>query len=528
MIGASISRRPMRQTAVSMSVRLAQAALVGGGGVVVARVLHPEGRGTYAVATTLATIALAVGHLSVEQSNVALWPGRAAAVTANSALLGPVLGGVAAIGAWCFARGGLAGSAAAHHPGLMLVALVAVPFTMTVLYLNTTLALAGLVGAVDLATILGGVVQAGALVGLALADRLTVGSAVAIWVLGSAVPLVVLLSVARPRLGQADATLARQAVATGIRYHAGSVALYLVFRLDTLLLAVLSSSAAVGLYTVAVTTAEITRLPTDALARTSLARQATADLPSAASQTAQATRTSVLLAVAAVGGFCLVAPVAVPLLYGADFTGAVPAVLALAPGLLALGAGRQVSAFLLRLHRPLTMSLPSIIAAGLTVVANLALIPRWGPVGCALASSLAYVVITAVQVTRFCRASGTPVTQLLPGPGELRALAGWYRHIVAGYRADAATQHVLVAAEPGTTGDEVFQVEAPAMEHAEHLLRAGDLEREAADPVEQVVPAGHATGARRRRGGDGGAHRAQAGGDRPTGTEVGASAFEDQ
>ncbi|WP_432837669.1 lipopolysaccharide biosynthesis protein [Dactylosporangium sp. CA-092794] len=431
--------RPLPQATRSVAVRLVLVALGGATGIIVARALHPEGRGAYAIVVAIATAAMALGHLSLEQAFVGLWPGRGDALTANGAVLGPLLGTAAA----GLAAAGALGLQATREPGLLALGLLAVPAMITGLYLSSALMLSGRVGVVDRSQLLSGVVQCGALLAVAAAGWITVGWVVGLWTLAMAAPLVLLLPATRPRLRCFDAGLARRALSLGARYHTGAVAAYLTQRLDVILLGALASTHAVGLYTVAVTFAELTRIPTDALARAALSRQAAADLGAVAAATVRATRTSVMLAGGSVAALCLTAPVLLPAGYGAEFAGAVPALYALAPGMFALGAARQVSAYLVRLHRPLTMSAPSAVALALNVVAVLVLVPRLGIVGCALASSVSYVLVAAVQIGRFCRASGTPLRRLLPRPAPLRR------------RVPDPLEDVLVAADPAAARGEV-------------------------------------------------------------------------
>ncbi|GAA1571744.1 hypothetical protein GCM10009827_112130 [Dactylosporangium maewongense] len=491
----------------SVGVRLLLVVLGGTAGVVVARALQPEGRGAYAIVVAVATATMAVGHLSLEQAYVGLWPAREAAVTAGSVVLAPVLGTAAALGAAGLAAAGVFGAAATAAPAVLACGLLAVPAMMTVLHLNTVLMLTGQVRVVDRALLTSGVLQCAALVGVALTGWISVGWVVGIWAVSSAVPLLLQLRAVRPRLPLFDGALARRALGLGVRYHAGSTALYLTYRLDVLALAAMTSARAVGLYTVAVTLAELTRIPTDALARACLAGQAVADLRSAAAATVRATRVSVALGLAAAGGLALAAPLLVPLGYGAAFRPALPAVYALAPGLLALGVTRQLGAYLIRLERPVVMSATSVAALAVNVGLILVLVPRWGIVGCGLAASISYGCLAVVHLVWFCRASGTPAARLLPDPvsalAAARAAAASLRR-----RNDAAAgadplEDVLVAAQATAARGEMPKLEAAAGEEPEDLLRLGHLERVAADPVDEVVPAGHAAGAGSRPRGRG-------------------------
>jgi O-antigen/teichoic acid export membrane protein len=406
--------RPLPQTARSVAIRLVLVVLGGATGIIIARALHPEGRGAYAIVVATATAAMALGHLSLDQAYVGLWPGRGEALTANGVVLGPLLGLGAAAGVAGLATTGALGPQVAREPAVLTLGLLAIPAMITGLYLSSALMLAGRVRVVDRSQLVSGLVQCGALLAVVASGRISVAWVVGLWTLAMAAPLVLLVPAARPKVQRFDAGLARRSLSLGTRYHAGAVSLYLTQRLDVILLGVLASTHAVGLYTVAVTFAELARIPTDALARASLSRQAVADLDAVAAATAKATRTSTALAAGSVAVLCLAAPVLLPAGYGTEFAGAVPALFALAPGLFALGAARQVSAYLVRLHRPLTMSAASAVALALNVVAILVLVPRWGIVGCALASSASYTLIAIVQVVRFCRASGTPVRRLLP------------------------------------------------------------------------------------------------------------------
>ncbi len=411
-----------RQATRSLVLRTLLVLLGGVTGIVIARTLHPQGRGAYAILVALAGAAMALGHLSVDQAHVALWAGRRDAITTNSALLGPVLGTLAAAGALVLVLTGVAGPVPAANPALLIAALLAVPLSMSVLYLSNALVLDARVGAVDRASLLGSVVQCGALLLVTGLGWLTVGWVVWIWAATIAVALVPLLRAARPRLRYRDPGLARRALSLGARYHAGSACLYLTWRVDVLILGALASRTAVGLYALAVTVAELVRLPTDALARASLAGQAGAELTDAVRVTARATRASVLLSAGCVAVLCALAPVLVPAAYGADFAGSVPALLVLAPGVFALGAGRQLGAYLVRLGRPLLVSVPSAVALAVNIAANLVLIPRWGVAGCAFASSLSYTLLTVVQAAQFCRATATPARDLLPGRAEFASL----------------------------------------------------------------------------------------------------------
>ncbi|NJC74292.1 oligosaccharide flippase family protein [Planosporangium thailandense] len=411
-----------RQVIHTVLTRFARVALGAATGIVIARSLHAEGRGAYAAVVAVASMAQSVGHMSVEQAHTALWRRARASIPSNSLLLGPAVGTFAGTAALIIVL--LLGPRAVPLPsyGLLLVALAAVPLGMTVLYVNSVLVLQGRLNVVNRASLVAAVGQCGALLGFAFTGTLTVGVVVWVWTIAAGLPLVMLVPAMRPRLRDVDRRLAGATLTYGLRYHLAFAALYLLLRLDVLLLNGLSTPTAVGLYSLAVTIAELAWIVTDAAAQVALARQADTELADAAAVTLAATRTSALLSAVAVAGMCLTAPVLVPLLYGPGFAGSVPALMGLAVGIFALGATRPVNGFLVRLNRPVVSSAISLSAVAANVVLCLVLIPRWGVVGCGLASSGGYAILGGAQVAWFLRATGTPARRLLPGRADLDRL----------------------------------------------------------------------------------------------------------
>ena len=414
-------RDEARQVAHTVAVRALVMVLGALSGVVIARELQPEGRGAYYVIVTIATTALSIGHLSIEQSQVWLWS-RAVdrrSLAANGLVLGLTVGALAAV-----AAGTVVGVLGPHvipvaGYGRLALALAAIPAAMTVLYLNNILVLRARVRVVNVAALLGAVLQCGPLMVLAAVTRMSPTQVVVLWAVSMTAPLAVLLPAVRPRLPHWDRSLARQAVDRGLRYHLGLASLFLLFRSDILILNGMTTTAAVGLYSLAVSLAETTRLVTDAIAQIALPRQLGTDDAGAAAATLAVTRLSTVVALGSAALMCLAAPPLVPLVYGTAFAGSVPSLLALAPGLLALGATRPIGAYLLRLDRPMLASSMSVAALLVNVALNLALVPVFGIVGSAVASSVAYIALAGLQAAWFVRASGASPRDLLPGPAEL-------------------------------------------------------------------------------------------------------------
>ncbi|MEV7361086.1 lipopolysaccharide biosynthesis protein [Streptomyces sp. NPDC059687] len=387
--------------------------------VVVARALTPEERGTYYMAVSVAATAMALGHLSVEQAQTAMWTEkrRRPSLDTNSVPLGLVVGTAAAAAAtvlcWVFQEHG-------NFPDvrLLLLACTGVPMGMAVLYGTNITLLRDRAGVAGWSMLASAVVQCVCLVAFGVAGCLTVTTVVVAWVVSFAVSLAVLTAGRGITVGRPDLRLARATCARGLRLHPGSAATYLLLRSDVFLLNALGGPRDVGIYTLAVTLAELSRLAVDVFAQVTLSRQFNDDVKSAATLTARLVRFTVALSVASALTTVVAASVLITPLYGRPYADTATVVAWLVPGILLLSAGRPLGAFLLRQGSSRRIVLPSLTALVVNVGLNAALIPHWGAVGCAIASSVAYSAVIAFQVLFFRRISGIGLRHLLPSSAE--------------------------------------------------------------------------------------------------------------
>ncbi|MFC7649811.1 lipopolysaccharide biosynthesis protein [Streptosporangium lutulentum] len=304
--------------------------------------------------------------------------------------------------------------------------LAAVPLMVAVVYVNNVHVLHSRTGAVNRGALAGAVIQCSTLTALGFLDRLTVAWVVIIWTVSAAVNLAVLLPslpVCRPR----GRRLVRRTLSRGLRQHPGSVCHFLLLRLDILILNAMSTTAAVGVYSMAVTPAELLRAMTSAVVQVALPRQMQSNEETAAAYTARTIRIIVVLASVSVGLFCVAGPFLVVAAVGPAFAGCVAPMLILAPGVAAAATARPAAMYLLRLNLPRLTSMMYGTAFLLNVALNLLLIPRMGVVGCALASTVAYTVLAAVQIAWFVRSAGIRLCRLFPGAAEAREITRWLR-----------------------------------------------------------------------------------------------------
>jgi O-antigen/teichoic acid export membrane protein len=195
------------------------------------------------------------------------------------------------------------------------------------------------------------------------------------------------------------------------------------YRSDVYLVAVLGTPAMLGMYTLAVSAAETLLGATQITAVVTAPHVGSMEDSAAASLAARAVRHNVLLAGVSCGALALVAPLGVYLLYGSAFMPVVPAMRILLIGVFALSLGSPMATyFTIRLGRP---EVPLVLASSsalICIVTSILLIPRFGLVGAALASTVAYVAGQSAAIVWFASVARIDVrAMLVPRRSDLRS-----------------------------------------------------------------------------------------------------------
>jgi O-antigen/teichoic acid export membrane protein len=170
----------------------------------------------------------------------------------------------------------------------------------------------------------------------------------------------------------------------------------------------MAGPAVLGAYAVASKYAELLRLPGTALTWVFYPRLASVGETEAAATARRMVRPTLIgIAVAALPVALLTSPV-MRLLYGAQFGPAVTPARVLLAGMLLAGGSGVASAYLYGRGTPGLNSI--VLGAGLviTVVLDLLLIPRFGALGAAVASTAAYLSTDALLVYLLLRLTRLP------------------------------------------------------------------------------------------------------------------------
>jgi lipopolysaccharide/colanic/teichoic acid biosynthesis glycosyltransferase/O-antigen/teichoic acid export membrane protein len=198
--------------------------------------------------------------------------------------------------------------------------------------------------------------------------------------------------------GRPSLSMARRIYLFSVRGQLGSLMTLLNLRFDFIFLAALAGPATLGVYAVASKYAETLRLVPIAANWVLYPRFAAADSTTAVTSSRRfIVRAGAITAGASIP-LALGASLVVPLIFGGAFKPAVLPAQILLVGLAAEGVAGVVTAFLYGRGRPGLNSIAAGIGVVVTLVMDVVLIPRFGAVGAAVASSAAYLTTTATLV----------------------------------------------------------------------------------------------------------------------------------
>jgi len=254
-------------------------------------------------------------------------------------------------------------------------------------------------------------------------DQLTITAVLAISVITSLTSVGFVLAAIRPQLDRLRVRMAafRESAKYSAKSYLGNLAGYLNYRLDIILVGYLAGAEAVGVYSIAVTFAELMWYVPNALATSILSKTMALEGSEGPELAARTSRiTSLLMTLVCLAAAILISPV-VHVFYGPGFALAVHPFLILLPGVWLVGISKIASGHLAA-HGHLFPGI-SALSATLNLTANLLLIPSMGARGAALASMLSYTLLGGWVLIIFRRLTGIDVRRMIiPEQEDLRAV----------------------------------------------------------------------------------------------------------
>ena len=194
----------------------------------------------------------------------------------------------------------------------------------------------------------------------------------------------------------------------GIKSYIANLFSFINYRLDTYIVNYYSGPNDVGLYSTSVSAAELIWYVPNSISSALFPKSSSLEKNTAARLTAQVCRQILLLTTLMCVIFAIIGPILIPLFYGDAFLAAVRPFLWLLPGILGIALTKIISANLSGLGKPQYTTYTSIITVVVTIVLDVALIPGYGIVGAAVASSIAYIASSILSVMWFSRETNIP------------------------------------------------------------------------------------------------------------------------
>jgi O-antigen/teichoic acid export membrane protein len=418
------------------SANLFWAKIAGNGGyfvavLIVARALGPAGRGTVAFITVTALVVAHVAGLGVGEATTVLTARRPAlrpALLANAIAFFLGSGLTAASLAFVSLLLTGVGPAGVDSPELVILALGIVSCAAGeagysfLLGVERLRRLAFVTGCASW-------VYAGLVFVLWAGPGLTVGRAALAWTATEALRAVVLimLSGSGTLLGRPNRSLIVEEIGFGIRLWVGSLARFLNFRTDQILMGFIASEAALGFYAVAVNASEVLLYLPSSAATALLPLIARTDPERRGEQTLRAFRSVSLITAVGVAVAAILGPVLLPAVFGDAFDESVIPFLWLLPGTFGFAASSVFSNALVGSSSPGLSSVGPLVSLVVGLGLDLVLIPRFDATGAAAAASAAFLAGGAVALLTYRRLNPFAWPALVvPHRGDLdvlRALA---------------------------------------------------------------------------------------------------------
>jgi O-antigen/teichoic acid export membrane protein len=432
MVEAAVVGPPQRSffiaTAATYSTQLAVAVLSLGNVLVISWALGAEGRGNVALLTTVAYLTASLSTLGIEQSNAnrgARDKASRATLASNSLVFAAVAGTVSMVIVFVLF---LVAEDSGGDIGwnLRVFALASVPVIVFQIALDYLVRAEYGFAWANAAWLMQPVVNVLANGALAAVHRLTVGRAVVSWELGQALTVVVLVWYVLTRgsgFGAPDLAMARESVKFGLKAYVGRAFTVGNYRLDQWILGAVAGARELGLYSVAVSWAEILFfLPTVIVLvhRPILVQLAGEDARASA---ARVFRMTIILTTGFAIVLMFVAPFLCEDIFPAAFGASTNQLRVLGIGCFGIVSLKLLGNALTARDRPMLATAGTGAAFITTVVLDVVLIPKYGGMGAAIASTVAYTIGGVAIALFFTQALGGRASDLMPRVGDAVAVA---------------------------------------------------------------------------------------------------------
>lgn len=395
-----------RKSVESFAARILGQAFGVAGAIVIARELGPSGKGIFVYAgTALAMLQM----LNSGQSAAIAWQYTRKARQPATLLraMGTVL---AAVTIPVVAVLALVSFAFPGQQPLLAVA-IALPFAVFVQSSTGFFLADGDVRAINIQQLLIAALSAGIYMPLLILLHANLQVLFAVWIASFAAAALYTAFKLRPyahkQAGAPDTALIREQIGYAGQVSLNSTVSYLNFRIDVFIIMVLLGQSALGVYSIGIGLGELLWQLSRPMATASFSRIARGTEREAALATATCMRHSLALVLIGAVIIFFAAPPLIPLVYGAKFAGAGIVARVLLPGIIAYSMMPTLGTFFSQqLGQPRTPLIFSSCSMILCAVLTVVMLPHFGILGGAIATSVSYCIAFTAAAAYFMRRTG--------------------------------------------------------------------------------------------------------------------------
>jgi len=405
-----------KATTVSLAGQVASLITTFLSGVIIARALGPSGKGTYSLVVLTYAFAVLIGNLGVP-AFVASTAGKRrhtpVELLHNSVIMTIVSSVIVAV-VYLLVRE-WTGQRSVLWPFFMILAVVT-PAGLLREHLGALLQGMNRIGRFSVTKVVANAVTL-ILLAVFVWSRPSITTAVYCWIGGEVVATLVavglVIPIAAPGLNLSRPVL-KESLKFGSAVCVGSLIGLASLRLDLFLVAYFLPASEVGLYSVATAASSVIMYLPVAMAVALLPRLSSANADESYALTARGCRFAIVWGVGCALFLGILGGVLISVVYGELFRPAATAMRILLPGTVIYGLAHITTAYYNGyVGRPFINTALAALSLLIGVALDVALIPRFGINGAAVASSVAYIVSMFVALFVFARVSGRSFLPLL-------------------------------------------------------------------------------------------------------------------
>lgn len=232
------------------------------------------------------------------------------------------------------------------------------------------------------------------------------------YLLPTCLSVYLLLKLVKMKL-QTNRFLLFESIKYGLKGQVGIFFQFFNYRLDMFLVNYFLDISAVGFYTVSVTLAELLWHIPNSVSLTLFPNVSSRDEESASRFTCKISRISISVMLISAIILGVLSIYIVPNLYGESFAASILPLQILLPGVIAFGLVKILTGYLHGRGKPLYASIVTICSLILTLIFDFLLIPKLGIMGAALATTIAYGFSLILTIYFFLKISGVKIHEFL-------------------------------------------------------------------------------------------------------------------